>query len=473
MELTFNEVKAITDTLPVGLYANRRISIELGHDETSWYDPQNDTILIAYEQVTQGLNNYNGNPEVLIRSNHYHEVGHAILTPKNMSTEDIYNIFEDERLETLLNKYFYNINFKDSIYAINGCTKGNLPPIQNVDQAFYYLVRFRVCYWKDLLEEVSRLIIKYKNLTRLSDRYHTYDYERDIERLYNQLLNRFQNMSQNQKGQANGQGQNQMPFSIDIKDCEKGEQNIKIDLPNADSFVEKILDKSLNAEFDNEIFGALSILFEQYRKKNSKGSAINGYSGILNPRAVQRTDYKYFERPSSIRGGNQFGTFHLNLFVDVSGSYKDNETKTNQLIKALCLIETKNPNFSFDVVTTDTTTTLLPKEKRFIKCDGGTYLGKNIEPIFRKLQLPNTYNYNIVLFDGDAYCSGANKREEKYSTQGKGFSVFTPNNTTIISDNENKSYIEKYAPTTKTIYTKNYTEELFNNVITVIAKALN
>lgn len=473
MELTFNEVKAITDTLPVGLYANRRISIELGHDETSWYDPQSDTILIAYEQVTQGLKNYNGNPATLIRSNHYHEVGHAILTPKYMNTDDIYNIFEDERLETLLNKYFYNINFKDSVYAINGYTKGKLPPILNVDQAFYYLVRFRVCYWKDLLEQVSHLILKYKNLTRLSDRYSTYDYERDIERLYDQLCNRFQTMSQKQKGQANGQGQDQMPFSIDIKDCAKDKQDIKIDLPNSETFVEKILDKGLNAEFDNEIFNALSILFEQYRKKNSKGSAINGYSGILNPRAVQRTDYKYFERPSSIRGGNQFGTFHLNLFVDTSGSYKDNETKTNQLIKALCLIETKNPNFSFDVVTTDTTTTLLPKDKRFIKCDGGTYLGKNIEPIFRKLQLPNTYNYNIVLFDGDAYYSSPKKSNERYGTDGQGFSVFTPNNTTIISDKENKSYIKKYAPTTKTIYTKEYAEELFNNVITVIAKALN
>ena len=242
---------------------------------------------------------------------------------------------------------------------------------------------------------------------------------------------------------------------------------------NFSNTIQELISNSLNYEFDSDIFNALSIIFEQFRKKNSKGSSINGYSGIFNPRAVQRTDYKYFERPSTIRGNNSFGTFHLNLFIDVSGSFRDNTKKTNQIIKALCLIEKKNHNFSFDVITTSTYTEIRPKNKRFIKCDGGTYLGKQIEEIYRKMQLPNTYNYNIVLFDGDAYYSSPYERSLYYNTKGQGFSIFSPNNTTIISDMDNHKYITKFAPKTRTIYTSNYTNELFNNILSVITKALN
>ena len=168
MELTFNEVNAITSTLPIGLYANRRIVTELGHDETSWYNPQDDVVLISYEQVTKGLTNYNGNAETLIRSNFYHEISHAILTPKTMNCDYIYNVFEDERIETLLHNYYFNIDFKNSVYAINGHTKDNVPPITNMKQAFYYLVRFRISPNKELLKEVDELIYKWRKLNRNS-----------------------------------------------------------------------------------------------------------------------------------------------------------------------------------------------------------------------------------------------------------------------------------------------------------------
>jgi hypothetical protein len=114
MALSFNEVKNITDTLPIGLYANRRIIAELGHDETSWYNPQEDVICISYEQVTQGLDKWQTEVETLIRSNFYHEVSHAILTPKEMSCDYIYNVFEDERIETLLKDFYYNVPIQRS-----------------------------------------------------------------------------------------------------------------------------------------------------------------------------------------------------------------------------------------------------------------------------------------------------------------------------------------------------------------------
>lgn len=479
MELTFNEVNAITSTLPIGLYANRRIVAELGHDETSWYNPQDDVVLISYEQVTKGLTHYNGNPETLIRSNFYHEISHAILTPKTMNCDYIYNVFEDERIETLLHNYYFNVDFKNSIYAINGHTKDNVPPITNMKQAFYYLVRFRISPNKELLKEVDELIYKWRNLNR--NRTYIWAYENDIENLWQKLAKSLNAPTDlpcdNGDVLESGQGQGDLiqvdPNSLVQSDTLTEDFEKLFSENEFSTTVQELISDSLNYEFDSDIFNALSIIFEQFRKKNSKGSSINGYSGIFNPRAVQRTDYKYFERPSTIRGNNSFGTFHLNLFVDVSSSFHNNTKKTNQIIKALCLIEKKNPNFSLDVITTNEYTEIRPKNKRFIKCDGGTYLGKQIEDIYRKMQLPNTYNYNIVLFDGDAYYSPPWERSLHYNTKGQGFSIFSPNNTTIISDMDNYKYITKFAPKTRTIYTTNFTEELFGNILSTITKALN
>ena len=89
------------------------------------------------------------------------------------------------------------------------------------------------------------------------------------------------------------------------------------------------------------------------------------------------------------------------------------------------------------------------------------------------MQLPQTYNYNIVLFDGDAYSNDVYKaRVKKWLPDGKGFQAFNNNNCMIISDPTNKKYVDKYAPTVKTIYTHNYVAELTDNVMKALQNAL-
>lgn len=490
MGLTFNQVKAITDTLPIGFYANRRITAELGKDETSWYNPTDDTILISYDQLMQGINKFNGDIETFVRSNFYHEVSHAILTPKIAKVTDIYNIFEDERIETLLKDFYYNVDFEQQVYAINGLTKGNLPPITSLMDAFYSLVRFRACPFPQLLPRVDKIINKFATLNRNSDPWYNREYTREIERLYDdlrQLIKQYQSqhkgqpmqftsgdLHQSQKTTPNPSQQGQ-PQNCNTTNETQGDNahNQVESTGDTNEFIKELVSQSINAEFNYNFHKSLEIIFDQFRKKNSKGNSLNAYSGILNPRAIVRNDYKYFERSQNMQGNNQFGTFHLNLFIDISGSFEENEQVTNQIIKSLILIERKNPNFTFDVITTNTETVLRPKDKRFISCCGGTYLGKQIEQVYRQVQLSNTYNYNIVLFDGDAYCSSPEHRNCGYTTDGQGFATFSANNTTIISDKENKMYIQQFAPTVRTIYTKHYTEELLNNILLVMAKALN
>ena len=421
MQVSFNQVKAITDTLPIGLYAERRIDTELKEKEKySYYNPETDSIVISYECLTSGFDNINENAdiEILVRSMFYHEVSHAILTPPNLRMEEFMNIFEDERIETVLNGYYYGTDFEKTKKAICGYDPTYTP--KDSMEAFFYLVRFRQCSDKSFLNRVEKIIEKYAKLHRASDPYPYnnkvgyYFYYDEVYKLYKdfcklceqkgipQVMGETQgegNQGETQNMGEQGEKQDELNENANAQMTKGriGGERAKITNPIPSELIKEVFAESLNNEFNGEFHSALSMLFENFKKKNSKGSCLQGYSGIINPRIADRVDYRFFERSTSARGNNQFGTFHLNLFIDISGSFDNNETATNQIIKSLCLLEKKNPNFTFDIITTNTYTQVLPKGKRFIHCGGGTYLGTLIEEIYRKQQKPQTYNYNIEI----------------------------------------------------------------------------
>ena len=159
MQVSFNQVKAITDTLPIGLYAGRRIEAELKEKEDcSYYNPELDTVVISYNQLTEGFNNLSDTAdiEMLVRSNFYHEISHAILTPRKMRVNDIINIFEDERIETLLNHFYYGTDFKKCVKAIADYDPNHIP--QDSLDAWFYLVRFRQCNDNYFLRRVQETL---------------------------------------------------------------------------------------------------------------------------------------------------------------------------------------------------------------------------------------------------------------------------------------------------------------------------
>ena len=206
------------------------------------------------------------------------------------------------------------------------------------------------------------------------------------------------------------------------------------------------------------------MILENFSKKNNSGSALAGYSGTFNARAVVREDYKYFERKASINGSNKFGTFHLNLFIDESGSFYRSETAMNTLLRSLTDIERKNPNFTLDVVFCGVGERLVrDKRHRIFKADGGNRLDKETYELYRKLQKPNTYNYTIACFDGDA-CSDGGRGDH-------GFGAFDHNNCVIISDYDNERYIRNDVHSARVIYTRDYTNELIKNVVDALEKA--
>lgn len=77
------------------------------------------------------------------------------------------------------------------------------------------------------------------------------------------------------------------------------------------------------------------------------------------------------------------------------------------------------------------------------------------------------------MFDGDAYSNDCEMPSDVRLPDGKGFLAFSANNCTIITDHSNKEYIDKWCPTTRTIYTRNFCHEFFKNIQQIMALALS
>ena len=501
MEINFMETKAIADALPIGIYAKRRIRCSLREDEnTSFYSPMTDEIIISYPQITGALKMTpeDEDKEVAIRSMLYHEVSHAILTGWNRRVTDQFNIFEDERIETVLNDFYLDVDFAKQVYRINGIqSNDDLKAPKNALDAFYQLVRFHKGD-ADLLDRVKKLLVKYaplsKTMLNLPSGDSWWDYNREINDLFNEVKRRFGEPpvseddgcesedgdgsgksgdsgkskdgkdKKDKSGMTDGDGKK---VAIDVKDAikkalEAGADGDMLEILKEMNSLEKVFSDGVAPAYDDDLYKKFDVIISNFNKKNNSGASLTGYSGVFNPRSAGREDYRYFDRKATVNGTNKFGTFHLNLFLDNSGSFCDNAPIVNAVLGALVRLEKVNRNFSFDVVHCGVGEELITdKAKIGLTCDDGTKLDYDAIELYRKLQKPSTYNYNIVLYDGSCY-------DRLYNDA---FKAFNHSNTTIISDISNRKEIERYAPNAKQIITKRYTENLLNNIVDTLTKA--
>lgn len=510
MEITFAKCEQILDTLPIGYYAGRRIGISLlDNIETSYYSPMEDKISISYPIIHQGMEKIDEEEDVegVVRSMMYHEVSHAILTPIRIKPYDqeemnVINIFEDERIESILRNYYYGVDFRKQLYNLNG----GIHEAKNSIGAFFNAVRFGIAP-DDYLEKINCLMRRYSNMNRNADHYEASNYQYDVRNLYRQIAEDFkrhpeqyqpqsgegqdgekenesqqssqaQNMSQDAKAYNVGDASNMdektgMPKLASI--IEDTEHDLHKSLEDVQNLIATGLDiksrlKKGQQDELRDLQRTVELIISNFNKKNSGGCGINTYSGVFNPRAMSRKDYRYFERASSIQGNNRFGTCHLNLFIDCSGSFYHSESLVNGMLAILSEVERKNRNFSMDVVFCGEGVYHCKTVcERQIKCDGGNNLPDNMKEIFLQLQKPNTCNYNIVLFDGDAFSDYF--ESDKRVRCNKVFSTFDYKQTTLITDSDNERYMGNGFTTAKVVVTDHYTEELLKNVVKALTIA--
>lgn len=512
MELTFAKCESIVNTLPIGYYTGRRIGIEVSQTEqTSFYSPMDDKIVVSYPiiamrmaQVKEGT----CDEEEAVRSMLYHEVSHAILTPMDafqqigVDNSLAINTFEDERIESVLRNYYHDVDFRKQLYDVHG---GKAPTARDADSAFFNAVRFGLGTGR-VQKEINRMLKEYVPINRNSKPYsdspRVYDYYRDICRLYNLIQDEWEanpdafNPSNGKGSNGEGEGKMKQIDSIAQGDKEDGknqrsqegegnegegneEKNNSAPYENSprksllsEEEIRKMVGSAMTSHPDldtaeiaklAEFQKTVEMIIGNFNKKNKGGSGINTYSGVFNPRAVARQDYRFFERAMSTNGNNKYGTCHLNLIIDCSGSFSNNAPLTNGILQVLSEVERKNKNFTMDVgfINEEFRLAKTVKDRRLV-ADGGNDVPDDMKEILMKLQKPQTCNYNIVLFDGDAICNRFGMRQEN---KCKLFSAFDMKQTTLITDPDNEEYMNPKFSSAKVIVTTDYTNELIDHVI--------
>lgn len=499
MKITFNEIEKILKTLPIGYYLKRNVDVALDPDtECSYYVPMEDAIRISFKQLEGAFESVKKtkNVEKIVRGMLYHEVSHAFITPKNLRMTSWMNTFEDERIESVLRHYYLNTNFRELVKLVNNF-KDEKPA--NAKQAFYQLVRYRVGD-KDWLKRLHELIQKYRTLNRRSEYYDVWEYEKDVRNFYENFMTWYEmnhpeldeiksqpevpsasscesdesSESATESDESDDESDEETDETTDDESNEENDEAVNLESDEesesdeslSSKEIDNLMSDALNELVDKEMIESVQQILQRISKSTSKnGSAINAYSGVFDPRSVVRDDYKYFVQQNRIGHIKAFSKVHLNLFIDRSGSFRSSQDTVNKLLYSLRLFENSNPNFTFDLVTCGMGERLETKKDRIMECRGGNKLDHNAFDLFKKLQFAGQTNYNIVLFDGDAFSDYSYKETAEAQ---KNFGAFNASNVTIISDYDNKDAIEKYACSAKKIFTYDYANELCKNVMNAL-----
>lgn len=504
MKVPFARVEDVLKTLPIGYYFGAKADVKLVNGPNTYCAPDRNEICISYPTIAGLLKDLKtDDPHQLekdIRCLLYHEVSHLILTPKallhtpslqsyHFSDPIIYaaylksssydsvrktveNIVEDQRIETMLQDYFFDVDFKEFNIRLNA----GMPETPRTAEDLLFMAVILRKGPAELVEAADALINKSSAFVSMNAG-DVCRYCADIFALWHKAVKLFEGASDKKKE------------DFPTKKKEGSSAKKKEDAPARPapvsnntlkhSLFEQVekrltdgLDMSTSAAIDKIIKKAIS-------KKGVTGSSSIGYSGLVDPRSTGNRDYRWFVKPTGDSSG-KFSKVKLNLFIDVSGSFVDSQRIINNVIRGLIAAENNYHDFSFDVVKmghccyqkneigTMASNYVAPKDKRYVSCFGGNLFDKTIVPCFKAVQDPTARNYNIVVFDGDAWSDSRNKSEDQ-----RYIKVFNNPATTIISDVSNKPQIETRCKLSKNIFVKsNYAGLLKDNVLRTLETAL-
>lgn len=547
MTTTFTAIENIFNTLPISYYLGRKISVSLSTGDESYFDMLNDKIVVGAKDIIDAVSNIeneNIDIEEIVRGLLYHEVSHAILTPKNLfdghnrREVDIINIVEDERIENLMKDFYMKVNFKRNIILLNNYVEGQEP--KNARQAFYFLVRYRKGT-EEQLRKLNNLLFKYNKINASSAHEYSYivdRYSNDIIAFYEWFIKDYEKEQNNQQQQSNSNDNEQsnsndnnndsndensstpdsqesdtpeQPEHKDDEDsatidgmstvdvqsildslkdavtdnqaksavevaaeelAEKINNNVTSIIPDSidvSTIVKTALSEVINHYYDAEIVSkCMKIVDSKLKKRNNQGSAIAAYSGRISPKQVgTRDDYRWWTKQSVVGNIRRYSKLHFNLYIDNSGSFRDNSTKMNTVIRALEHVSNVYSDFSFDVITLNTELVEWPNTHHEFRCSGCNRIPKELKDVVRRHLKSQTTNYNIVLFDGDAH-SGEGRCTP---SENDNLRFFDMPNTIIISDDENKKYFDKCIKGVHVVYTKNYYNTFVDHLINLLDRA--
>lgn len=500
MNLTYSKCKEIFDTLPIGYYLGHNIPAELSEtDPSTYFNTATYTITVSYPMIASALKKIDApeDLEQIIRGLLYHEISHVIMTPgpkdfqcteqwkRNTSVpqrlkHNLLNIMEDERIESLLRKYYLDTDFRKNVDLINAPETGyTLAMSDDPMDRFYAAVRFRVGP-KVALDKVKEIINNYCFDRRATCR-ELGGYVKDIFALYKYFDQKVQREHEDQQAgkkppmpKLDNQSDEQANSMESVMNKESDQPLTPEQLSRAVQIMHENIKKLVENNFiDPRVKAAKErvtrILTTAMNRRANQSPSLAGYAGRVDPRLCGDRKYKWFVKRNDGSAGNKFSKIKLNLFVDNSSSFGSSRRTINALSDAIADIEKQFKDFSFDFVRVGNGVKKMPKNDRFVLCDEGSALTNDIIPIYRSLQDPNALTANIAVFDGDLFCcSGANKERNLHAWR-----AFDQPNCQIVTDPENMPYIMTDCPRAKVHYIEEaYAQVFVEKVLSALERLL-
>lgn len=498
MELNKNELQNIADMLPIGYYAKARVSIEIDENaDTSYFVPTNRKIFVSLKGVNSSLSGVSANTpdeaEKAVRAHLYHELSHAILTPNSMGVNNVINVFEDERIETLLDGFYHNVDFKANVKALCNFDPNHIP--QNPFEKFFYACRFRIGK-QEWLDEVEQIIQRYKDLNWNSQDHYSYTYDinnlyqkiakenpskQDWQKMIDEAMQRMQSENnenadipdeynsmdksdEEADGEGDGEGEGKPQPNNEGEDGNESNEESTDKSKGQNKGISELIENIFANVRDEKLYQALDDILQNFAKKNKGGSAMQTYSGVFNPRNCVRDDYRFFDRKSGLRGSNPFGSLHLNLFIDDSGSFDTNVEAANKIIATMIDLSKKYSFFSVDFALCGGAVKKVDHDHAIVRAASGTHVQAEAVSIVKKMQKANTFNYNIVLYDGWASFDQSAMKHE--------YEPWDMSNTTFILDPScERAGNAKRIQNGKVIISKNYLADLSKNILDTLSRA--
>ena len=459
MKVSKFEVEKVLKTLPIGYYVGRDINVTLTDNDSTSYNLLLDKIEISYPTIAKTLERIaDMDIEYATRCLLYHEVSHALLTPKTINTEPIYSIFEDERIETILADYYLKVDFKSFVKQLNDW---HFQKPTSALKYFFQIVRYRHGP-KKFVNRVQKIILDYQDLNASTSICCSIaDYQSAIQDLFYDILADYHKDASSASSGVSDTSPSKTASGIAASEqSETKSDEIKAEIRQKLS--------KINRYVNEKMYRQLKQIFDNSRSiKHRSSSAINAYSGRFDARSVARDDYKYFIQANRVGHIKTYSKIHLNLFIDESGSMHPSQLEINQLLYCLRRLVKENSDFSMTVIYCGMSERI--DNDSPLQASGGNDLDEKIYSIYNNVQQRDAVNCNIVLFDGDVYTDSwmASYRN------GKTFSAFNHDNCIIVSSYANEEYISKFCKVAKVVMTNNYVNDFYDAIVKNLYTILN
>lgn len=505
MNVTFARCEEILNTLPIGYY--------LGHPVTVKLDPENpatfinldtETVTVSYKMIDEALESARetADLEQVIRGLLYHEISHALLTapdvmrlikcytpnelldragitvlPITISNyidqykKDIFNIFEDERIETLCQDYYMDVNFKKNVFLLNKVDPRKLAKDPDPMNRFFAAVRFRVAE-PEILDEIRAVIKSAKDLDGHNYYMDVIPYLGRVYTLFAKFVNNkpepeSQKCDNSKSGKPESKPESQESDGLTGDEEQllaQAEQECAGQGASKDMLLNKFKTLSTNGNVGPIKNRLERIITAALNKNKNRSSSTRTYAGRIDPRATQSKDYRWFAKKAANTSGRRFDKIHFNLFCDNSGSFGPSQQKMNALLLAIKEYAAQNKDFSVTVIHCGKGLEVKKDNDWALNCSNCSVLKSDARKITDSLQVPNATVVNLVVFDGEMTPDTRNGKEV--------YKAFDKPNFIVVTDTSNQRYF-RFAPSARVTYvTDNYANTFIDVIFNQLARLL-